>query len=80
MGEVKTAQAAHQQVLQELAAYKDTMAKVAEIATEVGSYDSQLKSIAGDMLSKGAQIEKLAASFREVAVTLKMMAKSPPNS
>jgi uncharacterized Zn finger protein len=80
MGEVKTAQAAHQQVLHELAVYKDTMAKVAEIATEVGSYDSQLKSIAGDMLSKGAQIEKLAASFREVAMTLKMMVKSPPNS
>lgn len=77
MGEVKAAQAAHQQVQQELAMYKETLAKVADIAAEVGGYDSQLKSIAGDMLSKGAQLEKLAASFREVAVTLKMIVKPP---
>lgn len=80
MGEVKTAQVANQQVLQELAAYKDTMAKVSDIATEVSGYDSQLKSIAGDMLSKSAQLEKLAASFREVAVALKTATKSPTNS
>lgn len=80
MGEVKTAQVAHQQVLQELGIYKDTLAKVAEIASEVGGYDSQLKSIASDMLSKGAQLEKLAASFREVVVAMKTVAKPPTNS
>jgi hypothetical protein len=80
MAEVKTAQVAHQQAVQELATCKDTLARVADIANEVGGYDNQLKSIAGDMLSKSAQLEKLAASFREVAVALKMIAKPSSSS
>jgi hypothetical protein len=80
MGEVKNAQVAYQQAMQELATYKDALAKLANIATEVGGFDSQLNSIAGDMLTKGAQLEKLAASFREVAVALKMTANPPSSS
>jgi uncharacterized Zn finger protein len=80
MAEVKTAQVAQQQAVQELAICKDTLARVADIANEVGGYDNQLKSIAGDMLSKSAQLEKLAASFREVAVALKMIAKPSSSS
>jgi uncharacterized Zn finger protein len=76
MAEVKTAQVAHQQALQELTTYKETLAKVADLATDVGAYDSQLKSIAGDMLSKGAQLEKLAASFREMVAALTTLTKS----
>jgi hypothetical protein len=79
MGEVKTVQVAYQQAVQELATYKDALAKLANIAAEVGGFDSHLHSIAGDMLTKGAQLERLAASFREVAVALKMTA-NPPNS
>jgi chromosome segregation ATPase len=78
MGEVKNAQVAYQRAVQELATYKEALAKLADIATEVGGLDSQLNSIAGDMLAKGAQLEKLAASFRDVAVALKMTA-SPPS-
>jgi hypothetical protein len=70
MAEVKTAQVAHQQALQEVAAHKETLARVADLATDAGAYDSQLKSIAGDMLSKGAQLDKLAASFREMVAAL----------
>jgi hypothetical protein len=80
MGEVKTVQVAYQKAVQELATYKDALAKLANIATEVGGFDSQLNSIAGDMLTKGAQLEKLAASFREVAVALKMTANPPSSS
>jgi uncharacterized Zn finger protein len=76
MAEVKTAQVAHQQALQQVAAYKVTLAKVADLATDVGGYDGQLKSIAGDMLSKGAQLEKLAASFREMVAALTTLTKS----
>jgi chromosome segregation ATPase len=76
MAEVKTAQVAHQQALQEVAAYKVTLAKVADLATDVGGYDGQLKSIAGDMLSKGAQLEKLAVSFREIVAALTTLTKS----
>lgn len=79
MAEVKTAQVAHQEAMQELATYKSTLARVADLATEVGGYDNQLKSIAGDMLSKGTQLEKLAASFREVATALRTLTKSGPS-
>lgn len=79
MGEVKTAQVAHQEAMQELATYKSALARVADLATEVGGYDNQLKSIAGDMLSKGTQLEKLATSFREVAAALRTLTKSGPS-
>jgi len=79
MGEVKTAQVAHQEAMQELATHKSTLARVADLATEVGGYDNQLKSIAGDMLSKGTQLEKLATSFREVAAALRTLTKSGPS-
>lgn len=79
MAEVKTAQLAHQQDLQELATYKETLARVADLATEVGGHDSQLTSIVGDMLSKGEQLEKLAASFREVAAAIKTLTRSDPS-
>jgi len=79
MAEVKTAQVAHQEAMQELATYKSTLARVADLATEVGGYDNQLKSIAGDMLSKGTQLEKLAASFRDVAAALRTLTKSGPS-
>jgi uncharacterized protein YlxW (UPF0749 family) len=65
--------------MQELATHKSTLARVADLATEVGGYDNQLKSIAGDMLSKGTQLEKLATSFREVAAALRTLTKSGPS-
>jgi hypothetical protein len=76
MAEVKAAQLAHQQDLQELATHKETLARVADLATEVGGYDSLLTSIVGDMLSKGDQLGKLAASFREMAAAIKTLTKS----
>jgi predicted RNase H-like nuclease (RuvC/YqgF family) len=76
MGEVKTAQSSLQQLQQEVAAYRDMFIKVAEIASEVGGYDSQIKTIAGELLSKGTQLDKLATSFREVSGALKTISKS----
>ena len=76
MEEIKTTQASSQQLQQELTACKEMLAKVSELASEVGGYDSQLKSIAGEMLSKGAQLDKLAHSFREVSTALKALAKT----
>ena len=77
MDEAKAAQNVCHQLQQELGAYRDMMGKISEIASEVGGYDSQLKSISGELLSKGAQLEKLAASFREVAAALKVVSKPP---
>lgn len=80
MEEIKAAQASSQQLQQELTACKEMLAKVSDIASEVGSYDSQLKSVAGEVLSKGAQLDKLAHSFREVSMALKALAKTSPIS
>jgi chromosome segregation ATPase len=76
MEEVKTSQASSQQLQQELTMCKEMLAKVSDIASEVGSYDSQLKSISSEVLSKGAQLDKLAHSFREVSTALKGLAKT----
>ncbi len=76
MAEVKAAQSHLQQLQQEVAAYQDMFVKVAEIASEVGGYDSQIKTIAGELISKGTQLDKLANSFREVAGALKTISKS----
>jgi regulator of replication initiation timing len=75
--EVKSLQTSNQQLRQELTACKEMIAKVAEVASEVGSYDSQLKSLAGEVISKGSQLDKLAHSFREVSTVLRALAKPP---
>jgi uncharacterized Zn finger protein len=80
MAEVKAAQTLLQQLQQEVATYQDMFTKVAEIASEVGGYDSQLKTIAGELISKGTQLDKVATSFREVAAALKTITKSSPAS
>jgi hypothetical protein len=80
MAEVKAAQSQLQQVQQEVASYHDMFTKVAEIASEVGGYDSQIKTIAGELISKGTQLDKLAHSFREVATALKTIIKANPAS
>lgn len=80
MEEIKTTQASSQQLQQELTAYKEMLTKITEVASEVGSYDNQLKSIAGEVLSKGAQLDKLAHSFREVSTTLNALTRTTTSS
>lgn len=80
MAEVKAAQGQFQQLQQEVAAYQDMFTKVAEITSEVGGYDSQIKTIAGELINKGTQLDKLATSFMEVAAALKTITKSGPAS
>jgi chromosome segregation ATPase len=74
MEEIKVTQASSQLLQQELTTCKEILAKVSEVASEVGSYDSQLKSIAGEVMSMGSQLDKLSQSFREVSTTLKSLA------
>jgi uncharacterized Zn finger protein len=77
MEEIKAAQACSQQLQQELTACREVLTKISEIASEVGSYESQLKSLAGEVIAKGSQLDKLAQSFREVSTALKALAKPP---
>ena len=79
MEEIKAAQACSQQLQQELTACREVLTKISEIASEVGSYESQLKSLAGEVIAKGAQLDKLAQSFRDVSTTLKSLAKTSAN-
>jgi len=80
MEEIKTAQASSQQLQQELIACKEMLAKISEVAFEIGGYDSQLKSIAGEMMSRGSQLDKLAQSFKEVSTALKALSKTSASS
>jgi chromosome segregation ATPase len=75
MEEIKAAQTNSQQLQQELTACKEMLATVSEVAAEVGSYDSQLSSIASEMMARGPQLNKLAHSFKDVSAALKTLAK-----
>ena len=77
MEETKVAQACSQQLQQALTASSEVLTKISEIASEVGSYESQLKSLAGEVIAKGSQLDKLAQSFRDVSTVLKALAKTP---
>ena len=77
MEEIKVAQACSQQLQQALTASSEVLTKISEIASEVGSYESQLKSLAGEVIAKGSQLDKLAQSFREVSTVLKALATTP---
>ena len=76
MDEVKVSHASAQQLQQELTVCKEMLAKVSEIASEVWNYNTQLKSLAGDVISKGSQLDKLAQSFKDASTTLKSLGKT----
>jgi len=80
MEEIKTTQTSSQQLQQELTACREMLAKVSEVAFEIGSYDNQLKSLASEVMSKGSQLDKLAQSFREVSTALKALSKTSASS
>lgn len=75
MTELKASQTSCQQLQQELTSYRDMLGKLTEMASEVGGYDSQLKTVAGELIAKGTQLDKLAGSFREVATALRALGK-----
>ena len=77
MEKIQVAQACSQQLQQALTASSEVLTKISQIASEVGSYESQLKSLAGEVIAKGSQLDKLAQSFREVSTVLKALAKTP---
>jgi hypothetical protein len=76
MEEIKATQASSRQLQQDLTACKELLVKVSEVASAVGSYDSQLKSLAGEVMSKGSQLDKLAQSIRETSTALQALAKT----
>jgi hypothetical protein len=78
ISEAKAAQATTQDLQGHVTTYKGLLNKVAELSSEVARCDVQVKAMAGEILSKGTQLEKLAGSFKDVAETLKTITKQIP--
>lgn len=78
IAEAKTAQAASQELQREVTVYKGMLAKVGELASEVVRFDGQIRSVASEILNKGAQLDKLTGSFKDLADSLKAATKQNP--
>jgi len=75
--EVREAQAASKQMQRELANYRDVLTRLSNIVKDLDRYDGQMRSVAGDLLRKGSQLETLASSFKELSAALQALAKPP---
>jgi hypothetical protein len=78
IAEAKAAQAVTQDLRGNVTTYKGLLERVAELSSEVARCDGQVKTMAGEILSNGAQLEKLAGSFKEVSETLKSIIRQIP--
>jgi chromosome segregation ATPase len=78
IAEAKTAQAALQTLQREVAAYKDILAKVADLAEKVIGHEGQIRTAAGELLGKATNLERLARSSHELSDSLKSAMKQPP--
>jgi hypothetical protein len=68
--ESNAAQATTQELQREVASYKEILARVSELTTEVVRHAGQMRAVTGDMLQKGSQLDKLVSSFKDVAEAL----------
>lgn len=68
--ENNAAKATTQELQREVASYKEVLARVSELTTEIVRHVGQMKAVTGDMLQKGSQLEKLVGSFNDVAEAL----------
>lgn len=79
ISEVKNAQAESQELQREVATYKGVLSKVSELTSDMARYDGQIRSVANELLSKGAQLDKIAGSFKDVEAALRAVAKQSPS-
>lgn len=79
VAEAQAAQATTHALQQEVSTYEAMLAKVAELSGEVSRYDAQLKAMAQEFANKGAQLDRLAGSCKDVADTLKSITKQAPS-
>lgn len=78
IAEAKASQAASQELQSHMAVYKGLLEKVAELSSEVARCNGQVKSMAGEILAKGTQLDRLAGTFKEVSEALKSIAEQTP--
>jgi len=72
-------QASVQELQREVASYKEVLARVSELTTEIVRHAAQMRVVTGDMLQKGSQLDKLVGSFKDVAEALQSTVVLPPN-
>ena len=68
--EGNAAQATTQELQREVASYKEVLATVSKLTTEIVQHIAQMRAVTGDMQQKGSQLEKLVCSFKDVADAL----------
>lgn len=77
--EGNAAQATTQELQREVASYKEVLARVSKLTTEIVRHVGQMRAVTGDMLQKGSQLEKLVGSFNDVAESLQSAIVLPPH-
>ncbi len=77
--EGNAAQATTQELQREVASYKEVLATVSKLTTEIVQHIAQMRAVTGDMQQKGSQLEKLVCSFKDVAEALQSAVVLPPH-
>ncbi|NOU08682.1 MAG: hypothetical protein HOO98_01490 [Nitrospira sp.] len=77
--EGNAAQATTQELQREVASYKEVLATVSKLTTEIVRHVGQMRAVTGDMLQKGSQLERLVGSFKDVAESLQSAIVLPPH-
>ena len=77
--EGNAAQATTQELQREVASYKEVLATVSKLTTEIVRHIAQMRAVTGDMQQKGSQLEKLVGSFKDVAAALQSAVVLPPH-
>ncbi|MDH4085499.1 MAG: hypothetical protein OEV27_01190 [Nitrospira sp.] len=72
-------QATTQELQREVASYKEVLATVSKLTTEIVRHIAQMRAVTGDMQQKNSQLEKLVCSFKDVAEALQSAVVLPPH-
>ncbi|NGZ02446.1 MAG: hypothetical protein CV090_05275 [Nitrospira sp. WS238] len=75
MDDAKTAQARSEELRLEVEVQNEKLARVAELATSIVTYEAQLRVAASDLLQKGSQFDKLASAIKDMAQALQAAVK-----
>ncbi len=68
-----------QRLQQEVGGYQGVLGKLGELTKGIGRFDTEVRSVAGDLSKSHAQLEQLAQSFREVSQSLQNLARTRPS-
>lgn len=79
MDERKAAQVTRDELRLKIASHEETLAKVEELATELATYEEQMRVAGSERLQERSQFEKLAGAVKETVQALKAAVKPTPS-